>query len=671
MKRVSSFVILTLLPLLLAVPVVKAVDADSLRRVIASTNSTGQQKSEAYENLYQELFNYSDADQLLALLEEWMAFERQEGNVDKEAIARWGKIAVLSNYGLDEAMIIEAPVQMKWFEEHEMWERYYSTWDSKASSYLYTDKVQTALHEARLMLEDAQERNNNYGRVVSYMLTGIIYESMSQNTVAIENLERAYSMVGREKTNSDIYFIVCDYLCQTLDSEERYERELELTNEWEQEIVQRKPNEPDNPTYLQGTSLSCYVQRASALKGLGRIDEAWVELNKAKECLQHANQPLARYRVLFCQARLLIAQGKNNEALQWIDSLQTMSMEVGGSLDYLRADVLMDLGRYAEAANLYRKEYLRQDSVFGRDMRMQLDELTTLYKLDETAMKDQRERQRVRSRFIVIIFSLLVLGLLLFLIHRYIAAKRLAHKNRQLREANEQLRLANERVEGSSKMKSDFIKSISHEIRTPLNILSGFTQVVTSPDANLSEEQLVDIHQRINENTDRIVQLVNKMLELTDANSQTVIEREDNVLAGDIVADTIHKTRIASTSDVVFSWEPDALASTVLKTHRKYAVRALACLLDNAIKFTPKGMIALRLVEKDGFLLFAVEDTGVGVPSDQADHIFEEFFQLDQYTDGAGIGLTVARGIARRLGGDICLDTDYTAGARFVLSLPI
>ena len=70
-------------------------------------------------------------------------------------------------------------------------------------------------------------------------------------------------------------------------------------------------------------------------------------------------------------------------------------------------------------------------------------------------------------------------------------------------------------------------------------------------------------------------------------------------------------------------------------------------------------------------VLFTVEDTGIGVPPEEAEHIFEEFVQLDDYYSGTGIGLTVSRSIARRLGGDINLDTTYTPGARFVFSLPL
>lgn len=84
-----------------------------------------------------------------------------------------------------------------------------------------------------------------------------------------------------------------------------------------------------------------------------------------------------------------------------------------------------------------------------------------------------------------------------------------------------------------------------------------------------------------------------------------------------------------------------------------------------------KAHAVLRVAVDDSAVVFMVEDTGIGVPSEEAERIFDEFVQLDRYYDGTGIGLTVARSLARRLGGDIRLDTDYTAGARFVYTLPL
>jgi len=111
----------------------------------------------------------------------------------------------------------------------------------------------------------------------------------------------------------------------------------------------------------------------------------------------------------------------------------------------------------------------------------------------------------------------------------------------------------------------------------------------------------------------------------------------------------------------------------------------LSLLLDNARKFTRpaeaavgagaevrQGRVVLDVQQHGAQLAFVVEDNGIGVPAEEAERIFDEFVQLDDYYDGTGIGLTVARSIARRLGGDVTLDTTYgQQGARFIYTLPL
>ena len=156
-------------------------------------------------------------------------------------------------------------------------------------------------------------------------------------------------------------------------------------------------------------------------------------------------------------------------------------------------------------------------------------------------MKAQQERSELEhdrellSIYLGIAVAALFL-LMLFIYFRHRAAHRLkkAHilleqSNEELQQSYEKLKVANARAEESSKMKTNFIQQISHEIRTPLNILSGFTQVVTTPGLELDDEERQDINHQITENTHRITSLVNKMLELSEANSQAVIERTDQV----------------------------------------------------------------------------------------------------------------------------------------------
>ena len=255
----------------------------------------------------------------------------------------------------------------------------------------------------------------------------------------------------------------------------------------------------------------------------------------------------------------------------------------------------------------------------------------------------------------------------------------------RLKAAYYELEVANARVEESSRMKSDFIQQISHEIRTPLNILSGFTQLLTTPGIFLDDATLADINRQITANTNRITSLVNKMLELSEAKSLAVIERTDNVSAEQIVAEAVTASRITNANHLTFNiLESTESKTAALQTNKQAAVRALSLLLDNARKFTapaeasqsdvpPERLqkVVLRLSVSSGRLFFSVEDTGIGIPHKEAERIFDEFVQLDEYYDGTGIGLTVARSLARRIGGDIKLDTAYIGGSRFVMTLPV
>ena len=233
-------------------------------------------------------------------------------------------------------------------------------------------------------------------------------------------------------------------------------------------------------------------------------------------------------------------------------------------------------------------------------------------------------------------------------------------------------------------MKTDFIQQISHEIRTPLNILSGFAQVLTSG-MELDEATRQEVTKGIVDNTERITSLVNKMLELAESGNDTPLERNDQALAIQIAAQAAEDSGITQATHLDFDLDIVPEAETVmLTTALAPATRALVLLLDNAMKFThpaeaaggvsavtEKAHAMLRVAVDDGMVVFTVEDTGIGIPPEESEHIFDEFVQLDKYYDGTGIGLTVARSLAHRLGGDVRLDTDYSSGARFIYTLPL
>ena len=291
----------------------------------------------------------------------------------------------------------------------------------------------------------------------------------------------------------------------------------------------------------------------------------------------------------------------------------------------------------------------------------------------------------------VLLMLLTIMFLAIYSIYRYRTNKKLraAHEQlqkayAQLEENNEKLKIANARAEESTRMKSNFIKQISHEIRTPLNIMSGFTQLITSPGINLSEKDRKEASAQILQSTDRITGLVNKMLELSDISSQTVLQRNDEATAVQIAQQAIMDTGILDARHVEFELRKEAGANTPFRTDLRASARIVELLLDNAVKFTKpaestvpqeqeerKERVTMTISADSRRATFIIENTGTSIPEEEAEHIFDEFVQLDEYYNGTGIGLTVARSLARRLGGDVVLDTTCTACTRFIATLGI
>ena len=597
----------------------------------------------------------------LAKVDEQIAREQKTGDIEKEGLARWQKMVTLKNCLLTQEQVDEAKVQMEWFRKHSQWDNYYRTWQLKANALCALGKLQLSLHETQRMLDDAQERNNKMGRAMAYKQIGIIYLNMKQTESAVEALQHYSELMKGDDSDFSSLSSIYYRLAKAYDYDKTFERELEITNEWIQ-FLHTKVGKI-KVAEVRECYNACYLARAAAFIGLQKLDDAKQALDTASHHAHLINRTLSYHHYYKMQARYYLAKGDAPMALLYTDSVNMISDEKDDHIEEVRAQALMMMGQDAEAAKIYQRLYLEKDSVFGRDARQHLDELNTLFQIDEL----KTEQQHTKLRYTVIAASSIVLALLLLLFYGL----------RSTIRQNEQLRIANEQAMISSKMKSEFIRNISHEIRTPLNIVSGFTQILTAPDMTLPEDEKKDIQNRVMESTDYIPELVDRLLELSDVSSAAIIECNEQTDVQELVTKAIEHSRIEQhtrpgTADSAVAFEfPDkeATASVVLRTNKLYAVRTLAQLLENAVKFTHEGTITLHVKTTEKTVLFTVEDSGIGIPADQAEHIFGEFVQLNNFSIGTGIGLSVARSLARRMGGDLWLDTSYKQGARFVLEL--
>ena len=484
---------------------------------------------------------------------------------------------------------------------------------------------------------------------------------MKQTEPAIEALRHYAELMQDEKGDyaslSNIYY----RMAKAYDYDKAFDKELQVTREWLGFIEEKVAKDPEART--QEYYNSCYLARAAAYIGLENYAQARQALDVAVNYAHQNNTALGLHHYYKMEARYYLAIGNASKALLYTDSVHLMTSERDDHTEEVRAQALIMLGKGIEAARIYQQLYHEKDSVFGRDARQHLDELNTLFQVDEL----KTAQQRTKFIYTVVAALTIMLALLILLLFGWRSAIR-------QKKANEQLRIANERAAASSKMKTEFIRNISHEIRTPLNIVSGFTQVLTSPDMDLTEEEKKDMQERMAENADRITKLVDRMLALSDASSETVIDRRDKTNVRDLASQAIGHSKITAhtrpgNSEATVTFEVEEMEPVTLCTSRLYAVRALAHLLENAVKFTPQGTIRLLAECTDRSVRFIVEDTGIGIPVSESDNIFGEFVQLDSFADGTGIGLTVARSIARRMGGDLWLDTEYVKGARFVFEL--
>ena len=169
--------------------------------------------------------------------------------------------------------------------------------------------------------------------------------------------------------------------------------------------------------------------------------------------------------------------------------------------------------------------------------------------------------------------------------------------------------------------------------------------------------------------------LIGKISDMDDVEGQKAISRTDNILVSQVADEAIAASGVDNISYLKFEKEVDPVAAaTMLSTNLVKAVRALTHLLENALKFTTEGSVTLKVaVDMEKMqAIYTVEDTGTGIEPAEQEHVFEPYVKLNQFFDGQGIGLAVARSIARRLDGDVVLDTTYAGpGSRFVLTLPI
>ena len=261
----------------------------------------------------------------------------------------------------------------------------------------------------------------------------------------------------------------------------------------------------------------------------------------------------------------------------------------------------------------------------------------------------------------------------------------LEERSRSLEEKNHLVLLRNldiqkkaEELALSSKYKSEFMANMSHELRTPLNSILLLSRLLSeNTSENLNAEQ-VEYARVIRNSGQGLLELIDEILDLSRIESGKLQLEPSLIFVSDIVEDMrmlfepLAKDRNLELKLIVEGGTPEQL-----ETDKTRLEQILKNLLSNAFKFTPKGSITLRIAPSSvqkGSIAFSVKDTGIGIPEDKHQLVFEAFQQADGSTrrqyGGTGLGLSISRELVRLLGGEISLTSAPGEGSEFVVFIP-
>jgi HAMP domain-containing protein/signal transduction histidine kinase/CheY-like chemotaxis protein len=341
------------------------------------------------------------------------------------------------------------------------------------------------------------------------------------------------------------------------------------------------------------------------------------------------------------------------------------------------------------AANMRTEALLKQSQALTEELRKQQEELTetnkrleqqatSLQQSEELLKRQQEELRRTNEE--------------LQEKARLLSEQKneVEHKNLEVEQAKRALEEKAEQLSLTSKYKSEFLANMSHELRTPLNSLLILSQTLSdNTDGNLTARQ-VDFAKTIHASGADLLELINDILDLSKIESGTMTVDVGPLRFSDLrefVERTFRQVADKKGLDFAIDVAPDMALEA--QTDSKRLQQVLKNLLSNAFKFTESGRVTLQVqTARSGFtpdhpilrtvptvVAFVVKDTGIGIPREKHQIIFEAFQQADGSTarkyGGTGLGLSISREIARLLGGEIRLESEVGKGSTFTLYLPL
>ena len=553
---------------------------------------------------------------------------------------------------------------------------YYFAWSKRLINY-YIKQHQNniALYEANKMMQEAEQEKYMDGIANAYNVLSSIYQLKRLYSLAIDNKKKEIEITleyDLDKYNLSTTYSILGGL-------------YSLTGEADKAIEYL--NKSATCIYSSTQEFYYYVRLAQYYLLIEDNAQAWEYLKKAKDLSnskKEVQKNLQEYDGVLKQ--YYIATKQYEKALEVQDHIISVYHPNDKSFieDVLnRAAIYYEMGDLPQAARYYNEYYTLNDSAQISNENITAGEFAAMLgverlNLEKSELQQQMQQRDLanKQRIIIFLIALLTLGFIIFYREHLlngrlrISQKQLSEKNNELLRSQEELKYAKEQAEDGSRMKSEFIQNMSHEIRTPLNSIVGFSQILSSyfSDSDDTKEYAHIIEQ----NSTNLLQLVNDVLDLSYLDGEREIPAQSIAEITGVCQTCIDQVRSKLKPDVQLIFTPERENFT-MQTNPDRISQILMNLLQNAAKFTQEGSVTLtyHIREEEKVILFSVTDTGIGIPADKQEAVFERFTKLDSFVPGTGLGLSISRLIAEKMGGSLLIDSTYTTGCRFILTLPL
>ena len=239
------------------------------------------------------------------------------------------------------------------------------------------------------------------------------------------------------------------------------------------------------------------------------------------------------------------------------------------------------------------------------------------------------------------------------------------------KQLESELILARNKAEESDRLKSAFLANISHEIHTPLNAIVGFSDILPMASSEEERQNMVNI---IHENNEKLLRIFSDIVNLSTVEAN---EESKPIALSDVdvtaLLDKLHQSYVHRSSNANLRILCDQAAGAItISSDEESLTTILGHFLDNALKFTERGIVTLgSKFMGDDMLRLYVKDTGPGIPVADRERIFERFVKLNDFIQGMGLGLSVSRMLAYRIGASLGVESEEGRGSIFWINLPL